>query len=708
MSRFDDIQYGEHDQVVLPNQEGDKSPHVLDLSKIKTRHTHDYKLRDVRGDLKAGLENARKQYEEKRDHSVKVASRFAESMRMMAIGVVAVFMLNVVGVYYQGVRLKNEIATAAYSSYESIMNEGPSPDAFQLAQNNFAQAQESLWFLQNQRADLRDQSKAASAISNMLDAGEELSNSGEYFVKFVNEAKAVSGKFFAPKVVGASATGELDEAYNEYFVPALAQLNIANDRIQEIRAGVFPAELQPTVVKAQTELGELTHVLTEFSERYPLFMRLLGDDHPQRYLVLLENNNESRPGGGFIGSYMLVDLNDGYLDGMTFHDVYDLDNRYHKDIEPPGEVAKLTNNWRFRDSNYSPDMSVSAAKSAWFLDEEGGPSVDHVVTVDLAFVSRMLDITGPIKIDALPIALASDNFSTVLSYMVEAKLTGATTPKQVLAEFIDKVQVTLKEDAPWVELVAVMHDMSRSKHLSIYSKNDDIQTFFQDFGMSGVVPTRSEKEDHFMLVHTTIGNKTDAYVTQDIEHISSIDTNGGIIDQVNVSRTHHWNDFERLRLKNLLASFGFTDPDPWLIDLLGGAANTSVMRLYVPHGTRLLHTSGVRMEDVISEYDKDLDLDYFTFSTTVFPDSKTDFSLTYELPFDLNFEPLDEYRLNVSKQPSDQGTTFTKVIEGGVNLTHYRSFPEELLENAHEQGIGVYQWSTDLTHDLHLAQLWGR
>jgi hypothetical protein len=69
--------------------------------------------------------------------------------------------------------------------------------------------------------------------------------------------------------------------------------------------------------------------------------------------------------------------------------------------------------------------------------------------------------------------------------------------------------------------------------------------------------------------------------------------------------------------------------------------------------------------------------------------------------------PLDEYRLNVVKQPSDDNTTFTKIIEGGVGLNHYRSFPEELLENAHEQGIGIYTWSTDFNQDLHVAQLWG-
>ena len=708
MSRFDDIQYGQADKLVLDKNEGEFSPHQLDLREISSsRPAHDYKLNDVKAELSAGLKKSPLRYEERQDHSVKIATRFAEGMRMMTVGVTVVFLLNVVGVYYQGMKLKNEVATAAYTSYESIVATGPSRDAFQSAESQFNQIQEQLWFLQSQKGDLRDQGKAVSALSSLLGAGEQLTRAGDNFLQFVEEAKAVSGKFFEPKIVGQSATGELSEAYDRYFVPALVQLSEANEQIQDIRPKAFPGDLQPTIENAQGELAELTHVLSEFDARFPLLLQFLGDKTPQRYLVLLENNNESRPGGGFIGSYMIVDLNDGYLDGMTFHDVYDLDNRYHKEIPPPGEVARLTNNWRFRDSNYSPDMTVSAAKAAWFLEEEGGPGVDHVVTVDLEFVSRLLELTGPIKIDALPIALASDNFDMVLSYMVEAKLSGATTPKQVLSEFIDEVQLKLKEEKPWGSLFQLMQEMARSKHIALYSEDPTAHSFLTDFGLSGAFPVRNEREDTFMVVHTTIGNKTDTYINQDITHRTTIHSDGALTDTVSVTRTHRWNDFERLRLKNLLASFNFTEVDPWLIDLLGGAPNTSIMRVYVPHGARLVSASGLNRDDIQTVYDEDLDLDYFTFSSTVQPNSTTSFELSYQLPYELSFMPLDEYRLNVVKQPSDENTTFTKIMEGGVGLNHYRSFPEQLLENAHEQGIGIYTWSTDLNQDLHVAQLWG-
>lgn len=713
MNRFDDIRYQPHEALRLAREEEARSPHVVDLKNIsKQRPSHDYKIDDIKAELDRGLKRGlkripRTRYEKQSAGRPRTASRFTETLRMGVIGVLVVVGLNTVGTYYRGLELKDAVATAAVSGYESIAKDGPSRTTFQAVQARFEAAQDSLWFLQNQRGALAERSQTSAALATLLDAGEDLTWAGEHFMNFLEDARTVSRDLFTQKVTGRSATGNLSEAYERSFKPALAALTQANRAVQEIRPVVFPADLRPTVTTAQKELLGLANTLTEFDAQFSLLLRLLGDVTPQRYLILLENNHESRPGGGFIGSYMILDLNDGYVDGLSFHDVYDLDNRYHKSIEPPVEVARLTNEWRFRDSNTSPDMAVSADQAAWFLEEEGGPGVDHVLTVDLSFVEGLLELIGPVKINALPIALASDNFALVLSYMVEAKLSGETVPKEVLREFIEQVQIKLKEKQPWPELLGLMQRMAAGKHVALNSENADLRTWLGNLGLTGTTPVPVDGEDYFLATHTAIGNKTDAYMTQDIVHRTVIDPDGTLTDTAIITRTHTWNDFERLRLKNLLAGFGFTEAEPWLIDLLGGAPNTSVMRVYVPHGARLLFAEGIDQRELQTVYDSDLGLDYFTFPLTVHPGTSETVTLSYQLPSALEFKPLDEYRLTVLKQPGDVNTTFTKIIEGGPGLNHYRSFPEALLENAHERGLGVYTWNTPLDRDLHVAQLWG-
>jgi hypothetical protein len=688
-----------------------KSPHLLDLTKTRrrskfTRHERPEELDDIGGTLHKDLKKHHQVYQE--SSGIIIASRFTEMARMAVLGTLMVLTLNGVAVYYEGLDLKEEVASAAYSSYESLVASGPSEEAFQNAESIFSEAQESLWFLQNQREELLAQNKTAESVNSLLTAGEELSEAGAAFMSFVEKAKIISQDLLkeGTNPPSESITAELRAAFDSDFNLALTNLTAAEQRVQGVESALFPESLKPTIAEAKFQLSELEYVFNEFNEIFPIFLRLLGDEHPQRYLVLLENNHESRPGGGFIGSYLLVDINDGYLDEMSFNDVYEIDGQYYESIEPPGEIAKLTTDWRFRDSNYSPDLAISAAKGAWFLEEEGGPGVDHVITIDLTFVDRLLEIIGPVKIDELPMSLTHDNFSTVISFLVESKHYGEEAPKTILGSFVQAAQDKLRTEAPWLELGQLIQEMAAAKHIAAYSETDHVQEFFEEWGLAGTIPAPKPREDYFALIHTSIGgNKTDAYMTQEITHQTVLDSSGTIQNQVTVTREHHFDSFAEAQLKNLLSSFGFSEPPDWVLGILGNTPNISAFRVYVPHGATLLTTS---LDEVELHYDEDLDLDYFYFTDAVYPDTSETFTLTYELPFQLDYAPLDEYRLNLIKQPGDLGTTFTKIIAGDPSLTHYRSYPEALIENAHQDEIGVYEYEFELESDAHLAQLWGR
>lgn len=719
MNKFHDIQVKTNESLKVEDDfvlKGTKikSPHIIDLKGHQERpkfrrHERPESIKDVRGNLGKELKKHRKLYQEKSNQGVIIASRFTEMARMAVLGTLVVFALNAIGVYYQGMNLKEEVASAAYSSYESFLQSGPTEEAFLSAESIFSDAQKSLWFLQNQRAELLAQNKTAESINNLLTAGEELSEAGGEFMAFVEKVKTISGDLLTESTnpPSASITEELKTAFDSDFALAFSNLKTAEARVKNVQSALFPDSLKPTITEAKNQLAELKNVFTEFSEIFPILLRLLGDEHPQRYLVLLENNNESRPGGGFIGSYLIVDLNDGYLDDMTFNDVYEIDGQYYKSITPPGEIAKLTSEWRFRDSNYSPDLAVSAAKGAWFLEEEGGPGVDHVITVDLEFVNRLLDILGPVKIDELRMALTGDNFSTVISYLVESKYVGEEAPKDILGSFVKAAQEKLREKGPWLELGQLVQEMARAKHISAYSESDQTQEFFEKWGLAGTIKPIVLNEDYFALIHTSIGgNKTDAYMTQDITHETALSLSGAIKNKITVTRAHHFDSFAEAQLRDLLVSFGFSDPPDWVLGILGNSPNISAFRVYVPHGATLLGSSGI--EDVELHYDEDLGLDYFYFTNVVYPATSEIFTLTYGLPYKMDYAPLAEYRLNLIKQPSDQNTTFTKIIAGDPSLNHYRSYPEELIENAHQDEIGVYEYAFDFSSDMHLAQLWGK
>lgn len=61
---------------------------------------------------------------------------------------------------------------------------------------------------------------------------------------------------------------------------------------------------------------------------------ILGFDEPQRYLVLLQNNNEIRPTGGFPGSYAALTIDKGKITDFKVDDVYNPDGLLTQDSSP--------------------------------------------------------------------------------------------------------------------------------------------------------------------------------------------------------------------------------------------------------------------------------------------------------------------------------------------------------------------------------------
>ncbi|MFA5842541.1 MAG: DUF4012 domain-containing protein [Candidatus Gracilibacteria bacterium] len=651
-------------------------------------------------------------YEEIEDPAIRVPSRLGEALRMIALGLGVVVILNSVNVYYKGLQLEENVATAAYSGVNSILSSDLSRNNFTLAQTQFQTAKDYLWFLSEDANSGGNGGELSAGVTNVLTAGQEISKAGELFMAFVDEMKTLSGGFLTEKSdsVSPSLTESLKNAYEKNFKSALESALSAQERMAFVDTTLLPSDVSTQVRDSSAKLQELTHVLTQFDTFFPELLNLLGDEHPATYLVLLENNNEARPGGGFIGSYVLLDVNDGYLENMTFNDVYELDGQYYEPIAPPGEIADLTNNWRFRDSNYSPDLTVSSAKSAWFLEEEGGRGVDYVMTVDLTFVSRLLQITGPIKLESLPIALSADNFSTVLSYMVESKLTGIKTPKLVLGEFVEAVQTRCRELQPWEDLLQLSEEMALAKHFSIYSDEPGAQDLFEELGLLGKIDPVVPKEDYTLVVHTSIGgNKTDPYLEQSITHRTQIEQDGLVYDEIEITRTHTWTDTDEMMLRNLLASFGFTDVSPEMIDMLGRGTNRSAMRVYVPHESAIVSAHGIETTAIETHTDLDLGLDYFYFKWDLSPGESETITLTYMLPFTLDFNSLAEYRLHVIKQPGDLNTVFKKEF-AAPDLNSYGTFPEvdEISGITYEETLDGSRWATTLLRDFQIAKLLGR
>lgn len=223
--------------------------------------------------------------------------------------------------------------------------------------------------------------------------------------------------------------------------------------------------------------------------RLPL---VLGLNEPKTYLVLLQNNMELRPTGGFIGSFSLITLDGGRVSQMQVSDVYSADGQLKGHVEPPLPIKEYLNqpNWYLRDSNWDPDFRVSAQRAEWFLDKEVDKQVDGVVGVDLEFAKLILGQIGPVYLSDFNTTLDASNLYQKTQNEVEDKFFPGSQKK---TNFLTSLARQLLTELPNSEskaklgiLKSVVTSLER-RHLQIYVHDNAFQKAVSSLGWDGGV-----------------------------------------------------------------------------------------------------------------------------------------------------------------------------------------------------------------------------
>jgi hypothetical protein len=482
---------------------------------------------------------------------------------------------------------------------------------------------------------------------------------------------------------------------------AIDQISLASEKIQNINEKILPPELRARVSLAKEKILQISDTLKSTSEYFPAILKLFGDRYPHRYLVLFQNNNEIRPTGGFIGSYAIVDINDGYIENLKIHDVYDLDGSFYGIIEPPEEFYEFTSNWRFRDSNYSPDFEVSAKKARWFLETEGGPTVDSVIAINQGLLKDMLEITGPVQVGNFG-ELNSENYNLLLSYVIEGKVWGPEDPKHILKVFVPEFQKEIMKEENISKVTSKIYKAIQQKHIMMYSSDEDIQDLFEALGLSGKMYVPEEDEDYLSVINiATGGTKSEQFIEESILHHTYIEENGLITDEVTVKRTHLWTDEIYFKWRDIIFEYGFTEMPDGLIDILGRGANKTITKIYVPAGATLIDYEGGEVE---THYDKDLKKTYFSVKMKADVDKAAEVWVKYRLPFRLEFDPVSTYKLIAEKQPGSKGSIFTKTLSTDDEIYNLAVYPKEARITKNED----ITYATNLVYDKYFSSIWGK
>ncbi|MFA5828494.1 MAG: DUF4012 domain-containing protein [Candidatus Shapirobacteria bacterium] len=230
----------------------------------------------------------------------------------------------------------------------------------------------------------------------------------------------VSGAIFDDKEI--SWESEL-EVLNKGMVEVDTEIGLLQARLNG-DWNWLPARFRPEVQKGIKSLNMARSVIGTSRKGLNILKEFLGSDGKRReYLVLFQNENELRAGGGFIGSWGMLSFEGGKLLNLDIRDVYEADGQLKGHVEPPAEIKQYLGEagWFLRDSNWKVDFVDANKDIEWFLEKETGRKVDGVIGINLAVAKAILDVTGPIYVVDFGEKIGKDNLYEQAQFYAENK-----------------------------------------------------------------------------------------------------------------------------------------------------------------------------------------------------------------------------------------------------------------------------------------------
>ena len=316
----------------------------------------------------------------------------------------------------------------------------------------------------------------------------------------------------------ASLTNLLVQAQPQFGVAReeLEQARMARNRIA---LGNLSPRLSSLLVEKVDPALKLLDESLALAAALPKLLGASAAEGPKTYLLLVENEDELRPTGGFITSVGNLVLHDGQVISLGFEEAGDLEDWSKPYPAAPWQLQEYMNSpvLTLRDSNWFTNFPTTAQWAEYLYAYTHAHSVDGVIAFDQQFLVMLLGVTGPLEVDGASDPITDKN---VIEFMRQAKVPPADGPIPVdwyRKEFIGNIatavlkEITGRQRHDWLGLVQVLQQALKERHLLLQLDDPTLAALIAERGWDNTV--RPGTGDFLMVVDTNIGfNKTNAVV----------------------------------------------------------------------------------------------------------------------------------------------------------------------------------------------------
>ncbi|HET90368.1 MAG TPA: DUF4012 domain-containing protein [Chloroflexi bacterium] len=358
------------------------------------------------------------------------------------------------------------------------------------------------------------------AVPHLLTVGDGLSEAG---------ALACDG--MGPALTALGGDGDLSlEGVVQLLVEEQATLEgalTAVERAQDAWSQVDVEALSPWLAGKAALLERGLPLLRAGLSAVTIAPDLLGMDEPCTYLVIALNEDELRPGGGFISGVGEVRVEAGQLISMTFRDSYGVDDFTQPYPTPPDYMRRFMgiDLLVFRDSNWTPDFPTAARQAISLYRPGYTVTVAGVIALDQRAVQEIVAAIGPLSLEGVEEMVTGQS---IVAYIRQAwgPEDGETVGdwwsqrKSFMGVIAGAAwQRVQGGKVDWFALAQVLLRLVEERHLFVYLEHPEAEALLAEHGWDGGLGSGAAAGDFLMVLGMNMGyNKVNARVRESISY----------------------------------------------------------------------------------------------------------------------------------------------------------------------------------------------
>lgn len=488
-------------------------------------------------------------------------------------------------------------------------------------------------------------------------------NSGIYAIDALRETSVIITPFAAAAGLKVSPDQELPvaeglmEAFQGWIsvMPQVAdqmdgvieKVSKIGDELKPINVAKYPKKIGKFAIRSNVEF--LKNTLSRADEFAPdikkaliVIPKVLAVGTPiKRYMIIMQNDKEIRPTGGFMTNYATFKIANGLLDSdFTSKDMYSIDLAlmpldqagYDFPDAPPAYMKLLkVERWFGRDMNASPDFITSMDTFMEYYNMAGRYNpyeikpVDGIFAIDTFVIQELLDVTGPVTVNG--ITYTRDNVVLELEKIASLALAEQANRKKVLGDLMQGMLINVfqSDSSIWPKLIEKGVDLATRKHIQIYVFDAEAQALIDSYGFGGRI-TEKVEGDYLAVISTNLGgDKTNWFTSKEVTHTLEKSNN-------------RWMDTVKIK-------YTYTQPSDDYIALVKRFRDW--VRVYVPVGSELVSVEGSE-DTTLNMTDQERNKVWFSGFLELGPGESKEMTFKYYLPADVKIDTV--YNLTIQKQ----------------------------------------------------------